>query len=555
MGETLPASSPQRWPRRGRGRLGLGMLAWALLSSALPARASLDAHGADAGPGSSLQDDVVHLDRHSFAAATASGGALLVEFFAPWCPHCQHYRPTWRKVAAQTAHWPVTIAAVDCTADNVLCKEEEVKSFPTILAYNFGGVAHGSVMESRKLEDVLGFIKEHLGGAWQEAAAPPGAIAGGTVAVAGEARRPPAQLPFHSFVDEARASAALRVVDAISAVRYGFFEAMFASADPSDLLGSAARRDALVQWVELLSELFPDPQVREVMGKLLRQLGKRDLEKGPLTAAAWEHLLTQSSIVQPGSYDWPTCGASQGAGGDAEAYACGLWTLFHMLAQSAFAHPDIRSADSIVATLKAFVNHFFACEECRRHFVKALDECGRLVLPGTHLHLDVCSLAVEDFPLWLWDLHNAVSLRVLEESGAARRRLYVGHSSGAFPQYLWPSTDLCPGCWTYAGDGEYHVRPEALRSYFDIAFGRKGLRATGRLLRGGPSSPFSGHLPKSLAFALLLGLILVLGVGAMLVDGGRRSRYRPQHRAVPIRLNAMKGRLSTATRRRKSPTF
>lgn len=50
-----------------------------------------------------------------------SNDIVLVEFFAPWCGHCQQLTPTWEK-AASVLKGVVTVAALDADAHNSLAQ-------------------------------------------------------------------------------------------------------------------------------------------------------------------------------------------------------------------------------------------------------------------------------------------------------------------------------------------------------------------------------------------------------------------------------------------------
>ncbi|OZJ06000.1 hypothetical protein BZG36_01150 [Bifiguratus adelaidae] len=61
---------------------------------------------------------------------------VAVEFFAPWCGHCQRLAPAWKK-AAQNLKGLVNVVGVDCDdeANKPLCGYHGIQGFPTIKVF------------------------------------------------------------------------------------------------------------------------------------------------------------------------------------------------------------------------------------------------------------------------------------------------------------------------------------------------------------------------------------------------------------------------------------
>ena len=63
--------------------------------------ASEEAHRTGISRGGSAADDGLardDLDPEDFDSALASYDLVLVNFYAPWCPHCIQFDPIWRDV-------------------------------------------------------------------------------------------------------------------------------------------------------------------------------------------------------------------------------------------------------------------------------------------------------------------------------------------------------------------------------------------------------------------------------------------------------------------------
>lgn len=78
---------------------------------------------------------VQELDGDTFPEGDGEGWIWLLEFYAPWCGHCQKMASKWRKVA-ESLHGVVRVSAVNCDEQKALCQSQGVRGYPTIKAYN-----------------------------------------------------------------------------------------------------------------------------------------------------------------------------------------------------------------------------------------------------------------------------------------------------------------------------------------------------------------------------------------------------------------------------------
>lgn len=70
----------------------------------------------------------------------------VVDYFAPWCGPCQQLAPEWTKVAKTlNVLKNVKIASVNCDEQKSICKDQSVRSYPTIRLYPMGSEGLNSV--------------------------------------------------------------------------------------------------------------------------------------------------------------------------------------------------------------------------------------------------------------------------------------------------------------------------------------------------------------------------------------------------------------------------
>ncbi|XP_064414991.1 protein disulfide-isomerase A2 [Latimeria chalumnae] len=86
------------------------------------------------------EEDVLILNQHNFDRALKESKFLLVEFYAPWCGHCQAIAPEYAKAAGllKNESSEIKLAKVDATEEEELSAEFEIKGFPTLKFFKDG---------------------------------------------------------------------------------------------------------------------------------------------------------------------------------------------------------------------------------------------------------------------------------------------------------------------------------------------------------------------------------------------------------------------------------
>jgi len=200
---------------------------------------------------------------------------------------------------------------------------------------------------------------------------------------------------------------------------------------------SSDQRETLYQYLDILSRFYP---IESYAYNLISTLYKKINQT--------EDVDTLRSIVDefPASWDWIGCkGSSDLYGG----YTCGLWTLWHFLT---VAQAEAASGDptDVLMAMTSYVRDFFGCQECSQHFLSMVDDGDNITSVRSY----------EEAVLYLWDRHNEVNLRLMEQAEKADDPLY--------PKEYFPNVYHCPSCYPDGGYGGNVDEKEVLKFLFNL---------------------------------------------------------------------------------------
>ncbi|XP_054719753.1 protein disulfide-isomerase A6 homolog [Uloborus diversus] len=106
--------------------------------------------------------DVIELTDSNFKETVLDSNDMwLVEFYAPWCGHCQKLAPHWADAATELKG-KVKLGALDATVHTIMSRKYEIKGFPTIKFFP-QGPKDGNAEEydgGRNAEDIINWSLE-----------------------------------------------------------------------------------------------------------------------------------------------------------------------------------------------------------------------------------------------------------------------------------------------------------------------------------------------------------------------------------------------------------
>jgi hypothetical protein len=379
--------------------------------------------------------------------------------------HCQHYVETYVNIAREmTSTHQILFYAVSCSVHDAICSQQQVAGFPTLKYFppehSDGKVIHHRDSAKRILEEIESSLGKDI--VKIKNAEVPVENMKEMETVADSVKIKNSEVHVENIMESVAAlvekrntllSSRISMVVDDQSIIYNDAATSFRFALRYSLLSISISNQHMIRqrgfvlrsWLELLSKTLPK---NEAMASTL-SLTHILLDQFEKVVAGDSDFISNFFVNMGETFHWsPSCTHDSSLAG--AGYTCGLWQLFHIMTiglvernKSVSIGDRISTIDAAI-TLRNYIEHFFACEECRRNYLEMYDSCG-----FDHCHLLTGSITVsndwEQLSLWLHEVHNDVRVRTLTES--LSRQGLSPPSLDEIQSVQWPPRNKCPKCW------------------------------------------------------------------------------------------------------------
>ena len=413
--------------------------------------------------------DKQHPDHPDFLYSPDYPNYRIVEFYAHWCPHCQHFKPKYIDFArslqtlvdtSSNLNNNVTMIetrAVSCEPNKQICQDMEIHSYPTVKFFppysTNGTTVHFYDLHPMQALRVFQIHPEQqpATNVTAENTKPkPPPVAADTHKLRNhfQKRTPKTTTPV-VFMDHTQQEI---YNDAHLSFDFALQTAIFMGNEPGKPLDPLPKMHFNDILRVLQNGLPPSMSLQPLLTELLKEF--------EFVATSDENLQQILQRHPAPALDWsPSC-LKHDAG-----YTCGLWQLFHIMSIGIVewnsAVPIVSSEDFVLPpmvvadALRNYISDYFGCDECRTHFLKEYEAC----------HHDRCNRLMDhrtggtrkdwiELPLWLYETHNGVNARLRKERIADYNdNNGVGGKKEETTEQdvLWPPKKKCAQCWLSDG--------------------------------------------------------------------------------------------------------
>ncbi|KAH0483523.1 MAG: uncharacterized protein KVP18_002577 [Porospora cf. gigantea A] len=358
----------------------------------------------------------------------------MVFFYTNWCPHCLRYIPTLVEIANQARCLQyLKFTTIECSfgSDRIdVAQFFQVNGFPTMMVVHNSNAQPGRPHFNQwtvegalpaTLEDLVATLRQHA------------LIPQQLTSCQNHIGSPDDPSTYRAFKTNDRwlksalsFNPKVRLHDGIRQLQAVFLEWVI------DETFTHERAMTAKTMIEELAFVAPDAGLKSSLMKLASEI------------------LKQQKITKDIKFDLmhlPGVDYRKNALLSCRTDACGLWMLLHSIAVNNALQTHPIRAEVLTQNIRDFVDEFFVCDECRKHFRAAFDAgdaqrrewlTSSNTFPAGFQWTKEWGLA-----LWLWRFHNIVTYRTAIEDIAHGKNLVLISKDLRFPP-----KSLCPECYT-----------------------------------------------------------------------------------------------------------
>ncbi len=382
----------------------------------------------------------------------------VVNFYSPWCAHCQKFKKRFIDVAGNFKDskqsnkdlQAIEFHAVSCSAHHWLCKASSIQGYPIVRTYRKGtadfnevkrftpqalAAAFGVKLEkiysstSNEFQDVD--LRQYDEDVYD------------VLGAAMDAYRRTKKDVFH---------------DACVSLLFALQFDVNINAD--DEMSRNERLNAFLNWIDLLYWSLPSSWKVNTLINDIRTNNDFGSLSNNIIANAVEN--NKDVVLPDPSMLWTN--SCQRRSRKSEGYTCGMWSLLHIISigvaeqhHAVIGDTDMVSTEHVAETIREYINNFLGCKVCKENFNSLYDKScgkkkdgrcdrfnrskhsGKRVDPRKKPNVDYW----QDLAIWLWEIHNSINIEVLRE----RKRLDNEEpTKEELANALYPSVENCPKC-------------------------------------------------------------------------------------------------------------
>ncbi|KAI3721418.1 hypothetical protein L2E82_32429 [Cichorium intybus] len=107
------------------------------------------------------ESDVVVLNGSNFSDFLEKNRYAMVEFYVPWCGHCQALKPEYSAAATELKADEVVLAKIHAEQENELAQKYNVEGYPTVFFFIDG--VHKSYNGAKNKDAIVTWVKKKIG--------------------------------------------------------------------------------------------------------------------------------------------------------------------------------------------------------------------------------------------------------------------------------------------------------------------------------------------------------------------------------------------------------